>query len=301
MSGQNNKIVKKEFDLVSIISTVIQIPGVKVDREAFLKKKFEAFPEDDLNRIVNEGPVEAGITRETLGKMSRRIVAFYTTEATAVSFLAGLPGGLFAAISIPADLAQYYAVTLRMAQEIAYLYGEKDMWCDGTPDYEKVQNRLIVYCGVMFGVDAAKAGLRIMAGALAKQAVKKIPQMALMKGAWYPIVKSVCKFFGVHMNKTIMGNAIGKAIPIVGGVVGGGLTLATMIPMGNNLVKTLDKAHFDYTQKDFDNDVKIVTSIMEEESKPKEKKKLWGNKKSKKNGLEEIREAKQMLDEGLLT
>ena len=74
-----------------------------------------------------------------------------------------------------------------------------------------------------------------------------------------------------------------------------------MIPMGNNLVKTLDKAHFDYTQKDFDNDVKIVTSIMEEESKPKEKKKLWGNKKSKKNGLEEIREAKQMLDEGLLT
>ena len=121
------------------------------------------------------------------------------------------------AATIPADIIQFYSVALRMAQELVYLYGETDMWCEGTPDSDKVTNQLILYCGVMLGATGAAQTVRVMSSALAKQAIKTLPQKALMTTFYYPVVKAILKFFGVSVTKSTFAKGVSKVIPVVGG------------------------------------------------------------------------------------
>lgn len=59
---------------------------------------------------------------------------------------------------------------------------------------------------------------------------KTISKKALTKGTIYPIVKSISKWFGVKMTKEVFAGFFKKAIPLVGGAVGGGLSYATFKP-----------------------------------------------------------------------
>ena len=63
-------------------------------------------------------------------------------------------------------------------------------------DNDKVTNQLILYCGVMLGASGAAQAVRVMSSALAKQILKKLPQKALTKTFYYPIIKSIAKAFG---------------------------------------------------------------------------------------------------------
>ena len=171
MSNEKNEN-KKSLDLTNVISTAIQIPGVKVSRDVFLKEQFKDLTQEKIELILEKGPVEAGCTREELKRKANRIIKERTAFSTGASFVTGIPGGLAMAATIPADMLQFYGVALRMAQELVYLYGETDIWCDGTPDPDKVTNQLILYCGVMLGATGAAQTVRIMSSALAKQALK---------------------------------------------------------------------------------------------------------------------------------
>lgn len=57
---------EKSVDLTSIISTAIQVPGVKVTRDAFLREQFKDLSKEKNDLIIEVGPVEAGCTREEL-------------------------------------------------------------------------------------------------------------------------------------------------------------------------------------------------------------------------------------------
>ena len=145
MNDRNKKTEEKNsVDLTSVISTAIQVPGVKVNRDSFLREQFKNLSPNDLTRIIEIGPIEAGYSRNDLKKKANRIIKERTAISTSASFVAGLPGGLAMAATIPADMIQFYGVALRMAQELVYLYGEEDLWCDGTPDGDKVTNQLTV-------------------------------------------------------------------------------------------------------------------------------------------------------------
>ena len=66
---------------------------------------------------------------------------------------------------------------------------------------------------------------------------------ALTKGTIYPIVKSISKWFGVKMTKEVFAGFFKKAIPLVGGVVGGGLTYATFKPCCDKLKEVLQDTY----------------------------------------------------------
>ena len=301
---------EKNVDLTNVISTAIQLPGVKVRREVFLRTQFENYDPRMIELIVEKGPVEAGCSRAELKKFANRIIKERTALSTGASFIAGIPGGFAMAATIPADLLQFYGVALRMAQELVYLYGEEDMWCDGTVDADKVTNQLILYCGVMLGASGAAQTVRIMSSALAKQALKKLPQKALTKTFYYPVIKAILKFFGVSITKSTFAKGVSKIIPVVGGVVSGGITLSSMLPMGNRLVKTLDKAHFDYSEADFEADFQEITKVCEEEKSTDEENIRSIDPQQTTNTTEndsqeilmqKIQKAKQMLDDGIIT
>lgn len=283
---KKTEMQEKKIDLGTVIATVTKMPGVKVNREAFLKEQFKDLSKEEIACIVEKGPVDAGQSREALAKKASRIIKERTAVSSAASLVAGLPGGMAVLATLSADIVQFYAVALRMAQELVYLYGEKDLWCEATDNYEHVNNQLILYCGVMLGASGADATVKILAAALAKQALNQLPKKALTKTFYFPAIRATLKFFGIKLTKSMFGKGISKVIPILGGVVSGGITLASMLPMGKRLAKVLDKAHFDYSEEDFEKDINIIFELSEKEEE---------------DVLAKIENAKALLDEGVIT
>ena len=263
---------KNDFSLETVISSAVKIPGVKVNRTAFLEDTFKSFS-TEISEVVSLGPVEAGIGREELEKIAKKLIITRTSESSILSFAAGIPGGFAMAATIPADILQFFGMTLRLAQELAYIYGAPDIWNGEEIDDEKVKNQLILYCGVMFGVSGAASGVRIMTTQLAKTASKRISQKALTKTFWFPIVRKIGKFFGTNVTKKLVGDAVAKALPVFGGLISGGINFASMLPMANKLQKTLDKSCFDYTESEMEADIieiENITDDIEEEGSIKD-------------------------------
>jgi len=65
------------------------------------------------------------------------------------------------------------------------------------------------------------------------------------------------KIFGVTLTRRGLAKGMGKAIPILGGVISGGLTYATMKPMGERLQKELSKL-VNYSEVQYQNDIAII-------------------------------------------
>lgn len=257
-----NKPEKENKSLVSVFETVVQIPGVKVNREEFLLAQFKNEPFERRSKIVEVGPIRAKCSKKELKSKAKKLVTERMMTSAGASFLAGLPGGIAMAATIPADTLQFYAIALRLAQEIVYLYGEEDLWLRDAKDDGEAMNSLILYCGVMLGAAGAAHMVRMVAAELSKKLLKTLPQKALTKTVYYPIVKSIAKAIGAKMTKEVFAKGVSKAVPVIGGVVSGGITLATMRPMGMRLIEAMDDAHFGYTESDFESDWKVVQEII---------------------------------------
>ena len=144
--------------------------------------------------------------------------------------------------TIPADIAQYYGYMLRATQKLLYLYGFPEI--DVSEKSEKFDtetlNILTLCLGVMFGVANANNALKAVAKALGSGVQKQLMKKALTKGTIYPIVKSTAKWFGVKMTKEVFTGFFKHAIPVVGGVIGGGLTYISFKPCCDKLKASLE-------------------------------------------------------------
>ena len=160
--AENVKQDCNDFSLDNIVTTALQIPGIKVNRNQLLADYFKNQNDVSVEEVLAKGPVEAGCSRETLAKIADRIILDRTAMSSVASFVTGIPGGLAMAATIPADMLQFFGMTIRLAQELTYIYGAPDLWIDGSLDDERVKGQLILYCGVMFGVSSAVAGVRFI-------------------------------------------------------------------------------------------------------------------------------------------
>lgn len=313
---ENNGNLSKQIMIEEVITKAIQIPGVKVDRRRFLSEQFVSIA-NNLEEILDKGPIGAGIQREEIVVLSKKLILTRTSQSSVASFVAGMPGGLAMAATIPADILQFFGMSLRLAQELAYLYGAQDLWENGDLDDEKVRNQLILYCGVMFGVSGAVSGVRVLSTQLSKTALKKIPQKALTKTFWYPILKKIANFIGINLTKKTFAQGVSKAVPVIGGVISGGINFASMMPMANRLNETLDKATFNYSDEEFNEDIEIIMNPDKSEEKVSISKKFSNGinnaalgiskfisksgKKNENDPYEEIKKLKDLLDNDIIT
>lgn len=222
---------------IQVIGVVTKLPVVRVDREAFLRKEFADSPH--LEQILVGGP-HSVYTVEALEKRAKAIVHRSTLRASGVSFAAGLPANL--AVMVPAgaaDVAAYFAFALKMAQQIAFLYGEDDLFEGGNTQLtEEAKVRVIAYLGVMLGASGAAALVAQISGQAGTHMGKKVASKALTKTVWYPVVKKIGAAIGQKVTKQTVQKTVTKAVPVLGGVVSGGLTFATFRPMGRRLSTT---------------------------------------------------------------
>ncbi|MFD7730845.1 hypothetical protein ACFV6F_10725 [Kitasatospora phosalacinea] len=212
------------------------LPGVRIDREAYLRKTLaRVCTEEQVERAVRESPAAAGIPAEVLEKAANESIRYEAGKAGALSAAAGLPGLFFLPATVPADLAQYFGHMLRIAQKLAYLYSWPDLFSGADDLDDATTGVLTLFMGVMFGTHSANAAVGAIATRISKQIVKQLPRKALTKGLVYPVVKKVAAYLGVEMTKQTFAKSVSKAVPVVGAVVSGGLTLATYLPMAKRL------------------------------------------------------------------
>lgn len=222
-----------ELGIDDIIILAVKTPGVHISRAAFLQKElFKNHPQDVIDKAIVTTPAQAGISPKEIAKIADNVIAFERNCVSGISVALGAPGGWAMAETIPADIVQYYGYTLRATQKLLYLYGfpEIDVGEDGLQLDSETINAIIMCLGVMNGVAGANNAIKGMAKALAIGVEKKLLNMALTKGAFYPLVKSILKWFGIKLTRSVFAGFFKKAIPIVGGVIGGGLTFLAFKP-----------------------------------------------------------------------
>lgn len=222
-----------ELGIEDIIILAVKTPGVHISRAAFLQKElFKNHPQDVIDKAIATTPAQAGISPKEIAKIADNVIALERNCVSGISVALGAPGGWAMAATIPADIVQYYGYTLRATQKLLYLYGfpEIDVGEDGLQLDSETINAIIMCLGVMNGVAGANNAIKGMAKALAIGVEKKLLNMALTKGAFYPLVKSILKWFGIKLTRSVFAGFFKKAIPIVGGVIGGGLTFLAFKP-----------------------------------------------------------------------
>ncbi len=220
-------------DIQDIIKLAIKTPGVHINREAFLKKEFfKNYPQEVIQDAIDRTPALAGIPAEELDKIADEVIKFERNCVSGISAALGMPGGAAMVVTASADIIQYYGYTLRAVQKLLYLYGFPELESEGEEvslDSETT-NRIILCLGVMNGVAGANNAVKAVANALAKGVEKKLLAAALTKGAFYPMLKSTLKWFGVSLTKEVFAKTVKSAIPVVGGLVGGGITFLSFKP-----------------------------------------------------------------------
>ncbi len=237
----------------------------RTSQSSFLAELF-ATEEVAIQEVLDHGPISAGVSQKRIDVIADKHILKRTSQSSAASFVAGIPGGLAMAATVPADVMQFFGMALRLAQELSYLYGAQDLWQGGQVDDEKVQSQLLLYCGVMFGVSGAVSGVRVLSAQIAKTTIKKLPQKALTKTFWFPMVKQIGKAVGIKVTKSSVAKGVSKAVPVLGGVISGGLNFASMMPMAHRLKDALDSAAFGYTQEEFEKDIIEIETFAEQET-----------------------------------
>lgn len=220
-------------DIQDIIILAIKLPRVHITRESFLRKElFKNYPPEVIDDAVARTPALAGISEADNDRIADEVIKFERNCVSGISAALGVPGGAAMAATIPADVVQYYGYTLRAIQKLLYLYGFPEIDSDGegiSLDSETI-NRIVVCLGVMNGVAGANNAVKALAKALSVGVEKKLIAAALTKGTLYPILKSTLKWFGVKLTKEIFAKTVKNAIPVVGGIVGGGITFLSFKP-----------------------------------------------------------------------
>lgn len=224
------------------LKMVIRLRGVQIDRDDYLRQELRKLGTDDdtIALALETTPVQAGLTLAQLDGLTAATITFETRKSAAISFAAGLPGGFAMLATIPADVTQYYVHAFRVMQKLAYIYGWKDFLSDLNEIDDETLGKMSLFLGVMLGVSGAASSLTTFAKQIARPALQKqIAKQTLTKTAWYGPMKQTLKLIGVKVSKDSFAKGVTRTVPVIGGVISGGMTLVALKSQSTRLHKHL--------------------------------------------------------------
>ena len=227
-SGQQSAPEQRALEF---LAKVVRVPGVRVNREEFLRQELRKLhmSDDAIARAIDSNPLLAGVALTEIDRLAEEAISYETNKSAAISFVAGIPGGFAMLGTIPADLMQYYAHALRIMQKLAYLYGWGELLPDGRETDDDTLGVLAVFFGVMLGVGGAAQSLTAFARIAAKTAYQNhATKRALMSITWYPVVKHSLRLIGINITKSTAAKGFSKIVPVIGGFVSSGLTFMAL-------------------------------------------------------------------------
>ena len=235
-----------------ILTAVLKMPGVKVGRIDFLREALKPYcTEQKLDMLESVRPYTIA-SDDAIDRAANACINRHTALATTASTIAGLPGGLAMAATIPGDLVQYFFHVGVLSQKLAYLYGFPD-FCDEEGNMSDAScDLLTIFMGSMMGVHVADQGIGEIAKGVAKSAVGRLPRVAITRAAVYPVASQVAKLIGAKLTKDSFARTVGKFLPVSGGLFSGGVTLFTFKPGARRLQKRLKAQKMHFSDGDID-------------------------------------------------
>ena len=101
-----------------ILAVVLKMPGVKVNRVAFLTNALRPYcTEQKLAMLGSVRPYTIASDAD-IDRAAKTCINRHTALVTTASTIAGLPGGLAMAATIPGDLSQYYFHVFVLSQKL---------------------------------------------------------------------------------------------------------------------------------------------------------------------------------------
>ena len=191
--------------------------------------------EQTKNGIAKVSPPVSELADDYLEKNSsvetaaKKFIAFQLAKCTTSGFVTGLGGLITLPVAIPANVSSVMYVQMRMIACLAYMGGF---------DTNSDQVQTLVYaCLAGISVDQILKQTGIKFGnKLAISLVKKIPREVLTKINQKVGFRFVTKFG----TKGLVN--IGKAVPILGGIIGGGFDFAETKVIADRAYKMFIKA-----------------------------------------------------------
>ena len=226
-----------------VVAQAIRLPGTSVSRAGYLAEAIGAKHTPNIvQAAIATTPAAAGLTPRQIEKLAKKSIARDGRRTTALSFAAGIPGGVAGAVTIPADLVQFYGYLIRTIQKLTYLYGWRDLvHIEGSEPDLAASNGLVIMLGVMSGVEQADMALARLARLRAAGASDQALRTALAERALYGQVSKISDALTQRMAKRLTGQVAGKAIPLVGGIVSGVITGSGYDEMAKRLLRELKR------------------------------------------------------------
>ena len=203
--------------------------GVAIDREAYLRSELAGiYDSETMQAAIASSPLKAGISSEKVDGLADAAIVLEAGKVAGLSALAGIPGGLAALGTIPADILQYFAHALRVEQKLAYLYGWESLDLqEGSVD-DHALYQLILFLGVLMDVEGTGPVLARMAPDAAELGFAEALRMqGESDQAWRMPIKKVLSAVGTNVTKGTFAEAAVRGIPVLAGLVSGSVTLVT--------------------------------------------------------------------------
>lgn len=234
------------------LSVALKVPGVKVERISFLRTELKKYCTPAQIQQAIDGTTAGVVPVEVLDSIAKACIRNNAVFTTTASFVAGLPGGFAMLGTVPADMAQYLAVSIRLAQQLAYIYGWPELTDDDGKFDQESYASLTIFMGAMMGVAAANELLNTLAIQIGKEMIKRISKAAITKGTIYPAIKKVAGALGAKMTTKSFAQIVGKSIPILGGGISAIITAVVFVPSAKKLQRSLRQARHKF-EKNTDN------------------------------------------------
>jgi hypothetical protein len=225
----------------SVLRTALALPGVKVDRKAFLRRALSKHvTEKVLQSAIDTSPAKAGVSKNTIRRTATASIKWHRAGVSSVSFASGLPGGWWIAGTVPADLTQFFWHVLVILQKLAYLYGWPELFSEDSELDDETLLILTVFVGVMLGAESAAKVLGDIAERAAAQVLKRLPGETLTKWGLYRVAREVAKWIGIKLTEDSFARYVSRIIPILGGIISGTVTWVSFSLMTSRLAAHLE-------------------------------------------------------------
>lgn len=101
--SENVEIVDGSNTFELALKTAASIPTVRISRDRFLARELKRFcTQEQIKIAIENNPAYAGIPVETIDIIAKGCINYETNQVSAISFAAGIPGGLAMFGTIPA-------------------------------------------------------------------------------------------------------------------------------------------------------------------------------------------------------
>ena len=229
----------------SVLRTALALPGVKVDRKAFLRRALSKHvTEKVLQSAIDTSPAKAGVSKNTIRRIATARIKWHRAGVSSVSFASGLPGGWWIAGTVPADLTQSFWHVLVILQKLAYLYGWPELFSEDSELDEETLLILTVFVGAMLGAESAAKVLGDIAERASAQVLKRLPRETLTKWGLYHLAREVAKRIGIKLTEDSFARYLLRIVPILGGIISGTVTWISFSLMTSRLAAHLESLPF---------------------------------------------------------